>query len=457
MNPFLNPVILSKIVKSYLFDVNRIWHASPQQMKAYRDKCLRQMVRYAYTVPLYHTRYKICGIHPQDIKGTEDLKKLPFITKDDLRQHYPDGIVPSHFPADQRHLLSTSGSTGKPVFLYHDLMQSIRYLEGFLRVLKVSGGQWSSSKICLIVDLKPGSVENVSFERSIKPFLAKFLPLNNMKYLDIGENLRIISEELNKFQPEFLGSDPSMLRELAALKNNDQLKDVSPRYFFSSGSMLDQTTRSYVEKAFAAKIIDIYSSTETGPMAFQCLEGEGYHVNEDAVLLEVLDKENHDVGFDTRGRLVVTRLFGAGTPIIRYTGLEDIVTRSPPRSCCGIATEMINHITGRSIDLIHLPNGKELDAFQVTGIPAAVMNDLNTYKIKQFQIVQKTINELQILVIIDEKLRNRGPSVQTILQELKERFQRAMPKDMAISVLEVNDVEKDARSHAVRVVVSHLK
>ena len=415
------------------------------------------MVRYAYTVPLYHTRYTECGIHPQDIRGMRDLQKLPFITKDDLRQHYPDGIVPKHFPMDQRHLLSTSGSTGKPVFLYHDLMQSIRYLEGFLRVLKVCGGHWSSSKICLIVDLKPGSIENVSFESSIKPFLGRFLPLNNMKYLHIGENLRIISQELNKFQPEFLGSDPSMLRELAALKNNDRLRDVNPRYFFSSGSILDQATRSYVEKAFSAKIIDIYSSTETGPMAFQCLEGDGYHVNEDAVLLEVLDKENHDIGFDTRGRLVVTRLFGAGTPIIRYTGLEDIVIRSAPRSCCGITTEMIKQITGRSIDLIHLPDGKELDAFQVTGIPAAVMSDLDTYKIKQFQIVQNTINELQILVVIDERLRDRGHSVQTILRELQERFQGAMPMDMVIHVREVKEVLKDTRTHAVRVVVSQIK
>ncbi len=78
-------------------------------------------------------------------------------------------------------------------------------------------------------------------------------------------------------------------------------------------------------------------------------------------------------------------------------------------------------------------------------------------KIKQFQIVQNSFDELQILVIIDEKLRDRGPSVQTILQEIRERFQKAMPKDIAIIVREVKEVEKDARSHTVRVVVSHIK
>ena len=94
MNPFLNPLNLLNFLKNYISDINRLENYSPEKMKKYRDKSFRKVVKYAYTVPLYHDKYKKAGIHPSDIRGIEDITKLPVISKNDIRNNFPDRITP---------------------------------------------------------------------------------------------------------------------------------------------------------------------------------------------------------------------------------------------------------------------------------------------------------------------------------------------------------------------------
>ena len=457
MNPFYNPIFLTRLLKSYFVDLNRVWHTTPEKLRIYQDRAIRKIVKYAYEVPLYHEKYRMYGIHPNDIRGVKDIKKLPFITKNDLRENYPNGIVSRKFNKKEGFLLSTSGSTGKPLFIYYDLFSAIKYVEGFVRILKVYGGSWSKSRIVLIVDTKEGSVEHAAFQSSVLPFLKRFVSLDNIKYLYVGEKVEKLLKEVSEFNPEYLGSDPNTLREFAYRKNVGEAEDINPELLFSSGAMLDNYTRQYVEKAFNTRVLDTYGSTEAGPMAFECINGHGYHVNSDFVFMEFLDENDQDVPYGKPGHLIVTRLYGAGTPIIRYTGVEDIVTPIEPDTSCGITTEMIKNIGGRSIELIRLPNGKTLAPFRVTTIPASVMEEFNTYKIKQFQIIQHKIDEIEVLVVIDEKLRNVGPSVETILQELKKRFIEAVGPEVHVLIREVEEIEKDERSDHVRVVISKIK
>ena len=94
MNPFLNPIIIVKTLKSYLLDPSRTKRLTSEQLKHYQDKTFKKIVKYAYNVPIYNEIYKKAGIHPDDIKGIKDIEKLPFITKNDLRNNFPDRIIP---------------------------------------------------------------------------------------------------------------------------------------------------------------------------------------------------------------------------------------------------------------------------------------------------------------------------------------------------------------------------
>ena len=456
INPFINPIFLLRIAKSYLSDVERLQYMNNDQLKHYQDNALQKMVKYAYSIPVYHEKYKKAGVHPDDIKTIEDIEKLPFITKDDLRENYPDRIIPQGFDTNHSFLLSTSGSTGKPVFIYVDAFSAIKSLIAFVRSLKTYGGNWRKTKIMMVIDNTAGSIEHTVFGKSTLPFLSKFMRLKNLKYLDISEKPEKIIEELKEFRPKILGSDPNMLRKLAFLNNNSEKNQITIPCIVSGGAMLDDYTRTYVEQSFNADIFDIYGTTEGGPLAFQCLSDRSYHVHSDFVYLEFLDDNNKAVPPETPGHLVVTKLYGRGTPIIRYRGIEDMVTPTTKKTKCTLTSQLIKQIDGRYTDLIVLPDKKLLSPLTVTGIPAKIMDEYKTYKIKQFQIIQQKINEIEILIVIDEKLRNTGPSVEKIFKELKKRFSAQIGHGINIIIREVNEIQKDDRLDYVKVVISKV-
>lgn len=456
MDPFLNPIFLGRVLKSYLLDIDRVWKMDYKHIKKYKDKAFRRIVNYAYTVPMYNKIYQTHGIQSKNIQGITDIEKLPLITKNDLRENYPNDIIPYNYKKENGFLISTSGSTGKPVFVYYDLLSSIISLECFVRGLKAYGGSWRKTRIALIVDISPGSAEHAIFTKSAMTILKKFIKLENIKYFHIGEKPEILIKEINEFKPEFLGSYPEMLRNLAFLKKNGYGKDITPKYLLSSGAMLDSYTKKYAEDAFGTRVLDYYGSTEAGPLAFECLEGN-YHVHSDFVNMEFLDEDNKPVAFGEPGHTIVTKLYGQGTPIIRYTGIDDIAIPMEDQCSCGINTQIIKKIEGRSTDLIVLPNGKALSPLSITGIPAKIMEELNTYKIEQFQIIQHKVDEIELLIVINKKTRNIGPPVEKIFNELKKRFQEKIGSDVNILVNEVEELYKNKPSEKLKVVISKIK
>jgi phenylacetate-CoA ligase len=456
MNPWNNPIFLTRILHSYLVDLNRIWRVTSKEIRRYQDKCLRKIVKYAYTVPLYQDKFKEQNIHPTDIHGIGDIEKLPMITKDDLRTYYPHGLIPDNFNTRYGFKLSTSGSTGKPVFLYIDLFSSIKSLLGFTRELEAYGGNWKKTKNALIIDLKPGSMESTVFTSSVSLFLKKFIDLKNIRYFHIGDKPESIMTELDVFQPEFLSSDPGMLQNLAYLKNQGLGNNIQPTYIVSSGSLLDPYIKKYIEHAFNTRVRDIYGTTETGPIAFECITGGHYHVHSDFVYLELLSKQNQQTS-NQSGKIVITKLYGGGTPILRYTGLNDIISFSDDTCDLHLPTQQIKTIEGRQSDMIILPDNSLLSPLTLTGIPAQLMEEYHTNQIQQFQIIQHTKTNLEIRVVIDPHYRNHGITTTQLLTELKKRFIAQTKYSIDVSVTEVDAIQKDDSADTCKLVISEVK
>ena len=121
MNPLLNPIFLSRLLKSYITDPSRLKRYTNEKLVKYQQVQLKKIVNYAYTVPVYRNKYKNMGVHPRDIKIIDDINKLPFITKDDMRKHLPNGIVSSDFNKKDAFIARTGGTTGESLALYFDL------------------------------------------------------------------------------------------------------------------------------------------------------------------------------------------------------------------------------------------------------------------------------------------------------------------------------------------------
>ena len=437
MHTLLNPRVVYCLLKGYLRDKDRVWRASWEAIRQLQDKALRRMVRYAYEVPLYRQKYRDAGVHPDDISGVADLKKLPFVSKDDLRRHFPEGIVHPDFDRETAHLVSTSGSTGQPVSLYTDTSAVIKALFGFLREIQEYGVNWRKTRMSVIADIDEHAVEEAYLHGSVMPAIRRLFPLDNLQILHVGDEPRDLIQRIDDFEPEFLGGYPGVLRALAVLKRKGYGEHIRPQVMSSSGGVLDEYTRRYIEDAFAAPIYDVYGSTEAGPVAFECHNGQ-YHIHSDLVCLEFLDEDGSDVAPGEPGRLVITRLYGRGTPVIRYTGMDDILVPLDESCQCGINTPVIGRVGGRKVDAIVLPDGEIIPPFSITGIPGEVMKQYETDKIKQFQIVQENFDELTFRLVIDEELRDVGPSIETICEEICRETRHKVGPDIKVTVTEVD-------------------
>lgn len=458
MNPLLNPLISMPLLKSYIMDPSRIKRLNPRQMKRYRDKAFKNIVKYAYNVPLYHDKYKSAGINPSDIKGIDDIVKLPFITKNDLRENFPDRIIPVGYNKEKGHVICTGGTTGKPVSIYTDFFTIGKASMTTLREMNFFNLNWRKSRFVHIGNFTPYRGDLV-IQEHFTSHLESFFSRENQLNIDVNEPIVDIINKLDVFKPDVILSYPSIFQHLAFLKRKGYGKNVKPRLLWVGGSMLDGYTRSYVEDVFGCRLLNIYPSVEAfAEIAFECLEGT-WHINHDFFHVEAIDENCASVASGERGHVVVTRLWGKGTPIVRYTGMDDWVRISPEEKCgCGLRTpNIIGGVEGRSKANIVFPNGKVFPPGAFCFIEH-VLHKLQTFKIRQYQIVQKKIDELEILLVIDEDLRNVGASVDEIIEDIKKIYQEKAGPEVKIIVGEVKEIKGEPNSRKPPpIVVSYVK
>lgn len=456
MNPFLNPFNSIPLLQHVLLDPGRLQRTTPKDMERYRDKMLRRIVKYAYTVPLYHEKYREAGIHPDDIKGVNDITKLPFITKQDIIQHFPDDVYSTKYDRSKAFVTTTSGVTGKPVSLYTDFPTMAQASYIFIRELDQYHLHWRTSRFAHVGNFGQYKPDNVYRQGLISP-AQSLLRLKNYLSINAFDPMKDIIEQLDRFRPDLIISYPTTFGHLAYLKNKGYGPNINPKVLNVGASETDPYTKRYVEEAFHCKMLNVYSSTEAGSdIAFECLQGT-WHINYDIFYLEVIDENNEVLGPNTKGQLVLTKLFGHGTPFIRYTGMQDWVTIAPEYTCsCGLCTQIFPHgIGGRVSSSIYLPDGRLFPAASFASIEY-VAKELNTKKIKQYQIVQKKIDDIDILLVIDEDLHEPEPTVDVIIKKIQDLYAKKAGPDVTINVKTVHDIPSLPGKPAP-VIISNIK
>jgi len=457
MNPFLNPITSTSFIRDLIFDPGRLQRLTPEKIRRYRDKAFRRALIYAYKVPLYHKKYREAGIHPNDVKGIKDITKLPFIKKRDLIEHFPDGIVPTGYNKDKAHIIRTSGSTGKPLSLYIDFSTMSKFLVAYVRKLRIYNLNWRKIRFANIGNFTTNHIDLV-FHEGFKSKMRPFFSFKNNLIMNGFDPIYDIIKKLDEFKPDIVLSYPATFRLLAFLKRKGHGKNINPEVALVSGSVTDEYTKSYVEDAFNCRMLNVYGSTESGmDIAFECFE-RIWHINYDFYHVEAIDKNMEVVSQGERGHIALTRMFGMGTPIIRYIGMDDWVTlRSYYKCPCGLHTPIIEGgVKGRISADIFLPNGRLFSAASFASMSHFVLHNLKTYKVKQFQIIQKKIDEIDILLVIDENLRDSEPAVDFIFKKLKEVYKEKTGPEININVKEVKEI-KSPFGKPAPVVISHVK
>jgi len=457
MNPLFNPFITLPFLKNYVTDPKRIERLTPRQLERYRDKALRKTISYAHTVPLYQKKFKEAGIHPGDINGIKDIPKIPFISKQDLRDNFPDNIIPINYTKDKGYVVGTGGTTGEPVAIYTDFPTMLRAIGPTLAQMNYFKIRLRTSRIAHIGNFNRYRIDRVAQEK-FYPHFKHFYSLENTLNIDVNEPIKDILDKLDMFKPDLIISYPAIFQHLAFLKRKGYGANVQPKLLHVGGAILDEYTRSYVEDTFHCSLLNIYLSVEAqASVAFECYDRH-WHIHADFFHVEAVDDNMELVAPGERGHIVLTRLWGKGTPIIRYTGMDDWVTLSDDKKCsCGLQSPIFEKpVEGRVRANIVLPNGKVFPPGAFCFI-SPVLHDLKTYKVKQFQIVQKKIDEIDILLVIDDDLRDTDAPFDEIARRIKEVYQTKTGPGVRISVKEVKEIKSDSKSGKLApIVVSHV-
>jgi phenylacetate-CoA ligase len=440
MNPFFNPMFLSWVLKSYLSDIDRLRTLNEKELREYQDKCLKNIVKYAYSVPLYHDKYKKAGIQPTDINGIKDIEKLPIVTKYDIKSYYPDGIISTRTQKEQLLKISTSGTTGKSLTIYSDMYDVIRWFFGYIRIIREYGINWRKDRMTIIGDFAPHTIGTGYIKRGLFSNLNNRVFFSNMQWLNTNDEPREVVKEVNLFNPEFIGGYPGMLGHLALLKENGYGKDINPKYIATIGSVLDKNLKRLIEETFNAHVFEVYGATESGTIAFQCKHGN-YHIMSDLVYLEFF-RNGEPVNSREPGNMIVTRLFGRGTPIIRYNAINDIVSPLYEKCTCGMSGGLIDRIYGRDDLSLCFSGGRILLPSSISEIYSRILYELKTTKVKETQIIQHSTTKIEIQLEIDKQLKDKDPSVEKIFSIILKGFQEKVGPEVEIIIREVEKVDK---------------
>lgn len=453
-NPLYKPSVALPFIKNFILDPGRMERLSSTQLERYKDKTFRKMVSHAYTVPLYKKKYKAAGIHPSDIKGIKDISKLPFVSRQDFRENFPDCVIPQTFDKTKGYVICTGGTTGKyccnsgsePVCIYIDLPTILRSLGITFREQRAFHLNWRKTRFAHLGNFNPFKFDEI-FEKNVQHHMKSFFSFNNYLAMSASDPMDDIIKKLDNFKPDVITSYPALFQELAYLKRKGYGTNIRPKLLNVGGEMLDEYTRKYVEDAFGCRMLNFYGSCEAGAnIAFECMNGN-WHIHSDFFHVEAIDENNEIVAPGERGHIVLTRLFGGATPIIRYTGMKDWITLSNGKFCsCGLHGPIFEkYVEGRVMSNIVLPNGKVYPPSAFLFI-TSVLTGFKTYKVKKFQIIQTKIDEIEILLVIDDDLRHSGPSVDEVVKRIESVYKNEVGPDVKIIVKEVDGILDDPTS-----------
>ena len=326
--------------------------ASPSQLRQWQEERLRSLYQRTWEhIPFYRNRWQEHGLRADDIRSLCDLAKLPVISKSDLEADLaaqpPFGTYQGDFPAIRVQASSGSSGNPKPFFQTRSDWEVIANL-------------WS--RRFYAQGVRAGDVFQVVFTYSL--FIAGFtgtegamklgalvIPAGSGAVTPSERQVRLLSE----WEATVIAGTPSYVLHLADVAEGmgmDLKEDFKLRIGIHTAEPMTEAARRSIESRWGIKAYDNFGSVETGAPTFECPEQNGYHINEDAYIFEVLDRDTLapvEPGQD--GVVVVTTLFKEAAPVVRYN-LEDISAIVDDPCPCGRTFRRLMKIKGRASEML---------------------------------------------------------------------------------------------------------
>lgn len=321
--------------------------ASVDELRAIQNEKLVKQVKHVYdNVKYYRDLMDEKGVKPDDIKSVDDLHKLPFLTKADLRDAYPYGLLATDLKNCVR-IQSTSGTTGRRVVAFYTQNDVDMWEQCCARAIMAVGG--TNEDVCQVAygyGLFTGGAGLNGGSHKVGCLTLPMSSGNTERQIQFMQDLHATILCCTPSYAAYIGE---ALKDMGLTPDDIDLKAG----IFGAEPWTEEMRRD-IEKSLGIKAYDIYGLTETsGPgVAFECEEQTGMHINEDHFLPEIIDPETGEVLPDgAKGELVFTSLDKEAFPLMRYR-TRDICVLSRKKCSCGRTLIKMSKPMGRSDDMM---------------------------------------------------------------------------------------------------------
>lgn len=318
-----------------------------EQIKQLQAEKLVKQVKYVYdNVEYYRNLMDKKGVKPEDIKGLEDLHKLPLLCKDDLREAYPYGLLATDLKNCVR-IQSTSGTTGKRVVAFYTQHDVDLWEECCARAIVAAGG--TDEDVCHVsygYGLFTGGSGLNGGSHKVGCLTLPMSSGNTDRQIQFMMDLK---STILCCTPSYAAYIGETLKERGYKPEDNHLKAG----IFGAEAWTEEMRRD-IEKNLGIKAYDIYGLTETsGPgVSFECEEQTGMHINEDHFIAEIIDPDTEEVLPEgSKGELVFTAIDKEAFPLLRYR-TRDICVLTREKCSCGRTFIKMSKPMGRSDDMM---------------------------------------------------------------------------------------------------------
>jgi len=330
-----------------MFWDEKIESSSRDEMTRMQGEKLREIVKYAYqNVGFYKQKFDVKGIHPEKIKRLEDIHRLPFMEKADLRDNYPYGLcaVPQ---SDIVRLHASSGTTGKPTPVFHTKRDLENWVNCMARNCHMAGVR--QDDVCQIAFRYTLFTGAFGHHMGVERIGAMVIPTSSGQTERQIMMMQDFGTTVFHCTPSYAVTIAEKMSEMGINKDS-----LSLRLSIHGAEPMTEEMREEIEEKLGTLAIGDYGLTELGGpgVSIECPQKAGYHINEDYFYPEIIDPETlQPLPDGETGELVFTTLQKEALPIIRYR-TRDITALT--RDKCGCGRTLVRHgaIKGRTDDML---------------------------------------------------------------------------------------------------------
>lgn len=399
--------MISANAPRYFEELRRTQWLAPEAIEQLQLRRLRRLLQHAYEhVGYYRELFQTAGLDPDDIRTLDDLRQLPPLTKQAVRDNlYFDLLSDNH---DKRKIqkIATSGSTGEPMVLFVDRLQLDMRWANTSRNVEWTGYRFPDRQVRLwhsTIGLKPTQALKERLDAVLSR--RKFFPVYGLD----DRTLRQYVAYVHRHRPALLDGYAEAFNVVAHLLAREPTDGVRAGAIISSAQTLPAETRALIEGQFGCPVFDKYGAREFSGIAHECEAHSGHHLNAESYIVEIVRDGRHAADGEV-GEVLVTDLNNRCVPLIRYQ-LGDLAVATSRACPCGRGLPLIERVIGRLQSVVLGTNGRYLPA---------------TFFAHFFKEYQYAVARYQVLQVAHDRLDVRIIRKSRFTPETEQEIQRAL-------------------------------